>query len=250
MHQAGSQVLVTIIAVMIILIFMGVSMLVVLSYYNNRKLNSMREKERLTREFEQALLKTHLEVQEQTMRQISLELHDNIGQVLSLVNLYLTPIGGPTSDNITNASELLNKAMQDLRRISRTLNPQHLARTGLVHALEQEFKNLESTGKYKASLTVMEDVELAPNQLVILYRMIQEVIQNVIKHAAAKTIEAKVSRSNISISDDGNGFVMEDQGEGIGLYNLRERARVIGATVEVQSQPGKGTIVTFRLNNS
>lgn len=238
------------IAIVIILVIISVFMLVILSYYNSRKIKSIRETETLKREFEQALLKTQLEVHEQTMRQISQEIHDNVGQVLSLVNLNLQTMNGNDKEKIAGTASLVNKAINDLRSLSRSLNPESLARTGLVQLIRNELHQLEKTGRFKAQLHAEADMDVPPDQLIILYRMFQEVLNNIIKHSGASAIEVAVTENKISVADNGKGFDQEQQAAGIGLLNLRQRAKVIGAAIQIDSFPGKGTNITFILNNN
>lgn len=245
MPETSSNVLAVIIAVVIILVILAVFILTALVYFNNRKLQSVQEKENLKKEFEQELTRTQLEVQEQTMRQISQEIHDNIGQVLSLVNLNLQTLNSYDPDKISNTSMLVNKAITDLRVLSKTLNPENLSRQGLERLLQQDLLQLERTGRFKTELEFQEEPPLQPGQLLILYRMIQEVLNNIIKHSRADLVKARVNANRVVIEDNGKGFNPDQEATGLGLEHLQQRARVIQAAVSVASAEGKGTIVTF-----
>lgn len=248
MNNTSNEILTVIIAVIVILVFIALFVLVMLIYFNNKKLQNIREKEKMKQDYEQALLQTQLEVQEQTMRQISQEIHDNVGQVLSLVNLNLNTMSTYEADKISNTAELVNKAITDLRNLSRSLNPENIARQGIIQVLRNELKQLEATGKFKTSLNVEDEIALAPGRAVILYRMIQEMISNIIRHSGATEVKACINKSSLSIADNGNGFSDAADQKGIGLGNLKQRAVAIGGTLDVNTVAGKGTIITFNLN--
>lgn len=248
METASNEILTVIIAVIVILVFIALFVLVMLIYFNNKKLKNIREKEKMKQDYEQALLQTQLDVQEQTMRHISQEIHDNVGQVLSLANLNLQTMMVYDSTKINNTSTLVNKAITDLRNLSRSLNPENIARQGIIQVLRNELAQLESTGKFRTSLKVEDEIALDPKKAIILYRMIQEMISNIIRHSAATEVSASISRLSLSITDNGKGFDNSLEAAGIGLQNLKQRASTIGGTLDVNAVDGKGTIITFKLN--
>lgn len=249
MFEDNSEVLVIIIAVVLILVILSVFFLAMLIYFNNRKIQNIREKEKLKKDFDQALLQTHLEVQEQTMKQISLEIHDNIGQVLSLVNLNLKTLVPGDIEKMNTTAMLVNKAITDLRSLSKSLNPESLGKKRLVDLLKEELQLLERTGTFATQLSVDNDIVLPSNQLIILYRMIQEVLNNIIKHSGATEVNVIVKDRKLTITDNGKGFLQDASYTGLGLNNLRQRGTVIGANVVIEPVIGKGTIVTFSLDN-
>lgn len=248
MPEIPSEILTVIIAVIVILIFIALFVLIMLIYFNNKKLQNIQEREKLKQDFEQALLQTQLEVQEQTMRQISQEIHDNIGQVLSLVNLNLKTLSPDDHIKLNNTSELVNKAISDLRSLSRSLNPENIARQGIIQVLKHELDQLQKTGKFVTSLQIEDDIILQPNKQIILYRMIQEVLNNIMRHSEATAVNASICKHRLVIHDNGKGFSDDTNSPGIGLHNLRQRAKVIGASVNIDSGAGKGTIVTFNID--
>lgn len=206
--------------------------------------------------FEQTLLQSQLEIQEQTLRTISQEIHDNIGQILSLVSLNLNTM--PTSDpgKLKFTDELVTKAITDLRSLSKSLNPERVQQVGLKEALEHELKQLEKTGMYATRLIVEQELEdISPEKTIILYRIIQEVINNIIKHAEADEVTATVSTDAtydiISIKDNGKGFDTNgDNRNGIGLQNIKNRAALISAEVVFLSEPDKGTDIIFKIKKN
>jgi signal transduction histidine kinase len=250
MSKIPSEILTVIIAVIVILIFIALFVLIMLIYFNNKKLQNIREREKLKQDFEQAILETRLEVQEQTMRQISQEIHDNIGQVLSLANLHLKTMIGPDAEKIDATAYLVNKAIDDLRSLSKSLNPEGISRTGLIQVMKNELEQIEKTGQFLTSLSVEGNIQLPSNKLLILYRMIQEVLNNIIKHSEASMIQARIGDDMISITDNGKGFDTQQNLPGSGLQNLKQRAHVIGVSININSSVGKGTSIIFSFNNA
>ena len=206
--------------------------------------------------FEQTLLKTQLEIQEQAFAYISQEIHDNIGQVLSLVRLNLNTFDGiVTEEKLEQTDDLLGKAIKDLRDLSHNLQNNRIHDIGIIESIRQLLLSLEKTGRYKTSLNTSDHFHiLDPNTDIILYRMIQEIINNIIKHASAGIIDIAISSdpdmTNIRISDNGIGFdpaLLKQDRPGIGLHNIANRAKMINATVDVKSAPGNGTIITLNI---
>jgi len=138
-------------------------------------------------QFAQTLLQSKLEIQEQTFHDISQELHDNIGQVLSLVSIHLNTLDpGPDAAKITLMDELLGKVITDLRNLSHSLDADFIRDNGWIGPVQKLLENLKNSGKFTTTVTIDEELPpLGTEKPIILFRMIQEVIQNIIKHAAA-----------------------------------------------------------------
>lgn len=210
----------------------------------------------LSQQFEQTLFKSQLEIQEQTFRNISQEIHDNIGQVLSLAKLNLNTIT-PASDKIALTEELLGKAISDLRDLSKSLNAEKIGDVGLTNAVKQELSIIEKTTGLKTAFVLPELLQngcISREKIIITFRIIQEVLHNIIKHAKAKNIVVsflkKDEKTAIEIKDDGKGFLpdalLETQ-TGIGLKNMKARATQINADFVIHSIPGEGTTVMLTI---
>ncbi|MEJ7692109.1 MAG: sensor histidine kinase [Daejeonella sp.] len=205
-------------------------------------------------EYGQTLLKSQLEIQEQTLRHISREIHDNIGQVLSLVSLNLNTITAPDKEKLVFTNELVTKAIDDLRGLSKSLNPDRVQMIGITESIKTELDQLERTGIFQTSLDIKQDLkEISPEKTIILYRMVQEVLNNIIKHSRADQIvvsfESNEESDQISIEDNGCGFDLGNNSPGIGLQNLRQRASMINAELNITSTINEGTTVSFSLKS-
>ena len=204
-------------------------------------------------EFEQTLLKSKLEIQEHTFNDISREIHDNIGQVLSLVRINLNTLKAPDdTDKVNLMDELMGKAITDLRSLSHSLDADHIRNKGWLTAVTKLLNDLQKTGKYKIEIQYDEDLpELGNDKPIILFRMIQEIINNIIRHAGANTIHLAAKKENfklvIKLSDNGKGFDTDQNSEGVGLQNLKNRSKMINADLSIASESGKGTAITISI---
>jgi signal transduction histidine kinase len=254
MEETQRDIVISIVLTCIIIMVLAVFTLLFFLLFINKKTVLQREKVMMKLNFEQNLLQTQLEIQEQTLRNISQEIHDNIGQILSLVSLNLNLLVTEDISKLNNTIQLVDKAMNDLRDLSKSLNPERVQHIGLKESIEHELRHLERTGRYSTSFDITKAYEeISPEKTIILYRMIQEVLNNIIKHAEATQVVATLSgiekENTISISDNGKGFDVKNSTgvNGIGLQNIHKRAGLINATVEISSEIDKGTTVTFKV---
>ncbi|TMI74028.1 MAG: hypothetical protein E6H09_03605 [Bacteroidetes bacterium] len=236
-----------------LMLMLVIAVVLLFRIYLKRKNKLLLEKELMGIQFEQTLLQSKLEIQEQTFHDISQELHDNIGQMLSLVSINLNTLNAPhENDKIAKMDELLGKALTDLRNLSHSLDSDYIRNNGWTGLVIKLLNNLEATGKFSTSIELDEELpSLGDEKPIILFRMIQEVINNIMKHANAKTIYLKGKKENnilvITIKDDGKGFAENLISEGAGLNNLQNRAKMINAELAINSQPAKGTLVTISI---
>ena len=254
--QANEEVIFTIIIIVIVLVFLGILFLAMLSRNNTRKNRLLFENAKIKKDFEDTLLNTRLEIQEQTLDHISREIHDNIGQSLSLVRLQLNTLSEqPNEEEISYTDELLGKAITDLRSLSHSLNTNSIKQKGFTESVAQALGQLEKTKKFKISLDAGDnEFSISDDHGLILFRVIQEVLNNIVKHANATEIAVKMTshaeKRTISITDNGCGFdtaIADKAGAGIGLKNISERSKIIGAKLSLMSRIGIGTTVLITL---
>ena len=223
----------------------------------NKKRKMLLEKQELKVAFEKTILQTRLEIQEQTFTAISQDIHDNVGQILSLVKVQLNILEQQNSqDNavLTDAKENLSKALTDLRDIAKGLSSERIRMAGLSAAVAQEAERLNRTGLVHVEFNIMGDEKpTGDQQQLIVFRVIQEALQNIIKHAAAEEVRIALNyepdKLLVLINDDGKGFNLEAVRRdmpGLGLPHMFSRLQLIGGEASVNSQPGRGTQI--RLN--
>lgn len=254
MHEEVPQNIKTLIlSAAMIFIALAVFIIFIVLLFNRRRNKLISDKTALQALHSQALLQTQLEIQEQTLKTISQEIHDNVGQVLSLAKLNLNTLdldtGSSREEKIDKSIQLVSKAINDLRDLSRSLNGDKIADLGLRDAIDNELKIIQNTGVLQTSLTIDGlPYPLQSQQEMVIFRIVQESLNNAVKHSKAKNIniliEYRPSHCSITIADDGKGFdanLLEATQSGIGLKNMQNRASLINAYFSIESAPGKGT---------
>jgi len=238
-------------------IVLAISVFILFRGYQLRVLKHQREKGK----FQQILLQTQLEIQEQTLRTISQEIHDNIGQTLSLAKLNLALEDEQQSGGnikVASSHQLVSKAIQDLRDLSRSLNTDYVAEMGLIRSIEYELEMISKTGVIKTNLQVEgQQRKLDKQKELILFRIVQESLNNIIKHAAADRLSVTANYQPqellITINDNGKGVDLAPLNEngnavfGLGIRNMDNRAKLIGADFSMASTIGAGTTVNIKL---
>ncbi len=261
MQEINQQVVATIVAALILLILIGVIMLLLAVYYHNNKKRHFVEKEHLKSSFKQELLKAQLEMQEQTLSHVSQEIHDNIGQVLSFVKLSLgtaATLGDVEKDErILESKELVAKAITDLRDLSKSLSIDSFAAKGFIPSIKAEIDRINKSKLIHVDFKVKGKAHSVGEQTeLVLFRILQESINNTLKHANAEvlniTLQYDPDLLTLAVADNGSGFDKDEaiSRNGSGLKNIRNRANLIGATVEIKSSPGNGSEIKVSLNPS
>lgn len=230
----------------------------ILFEYRKRQVRHITEKMELRQRYNDEVLKTQIEVQEQTFKYIAEELHDNIAQMLSLVKIKLYKAKSKTTDEqviagLDTGTELLSKTMDDLRTLSHTLSGGLITRIPFEKSLENELNYIRDD-ETQATLRVSgETREIAPDKKLMAFRIVQESINNAIKHGKARNIIVslvyKTDVVTLAIEDDGTGFDtgLMNAGNGLGLQNMRLRANMLGR-FSIVSGKQKGTTITLNIN--
>lgn len=255
--MASQEITHIIIASSIILVLFGIFLFSIMMLYEKRKKEYKQGLVAQQEAFGKELLQSRLEIQEQTFKTISQEIHDNIGQVLSLAKLNLNTLDGQdwtkSNEKILDAKTLVSKAIQDLRDLSKTLSPDTIAGMGLIRAVEIELILIQKTGASSTELTVIgHAIRTDPQRELILFRIVQEALHNIIKHAQATKIQVIASfledRLVLNILDDGIGFdTAQASGSGSGLQNMQSRSHLIGAMFHIETSSNEGTKIQINL---
>jgi len=209
--------------------------------------------ERVARE---SLRRVHA-AQEVERRRLARELHDETGQALTSILLELRSLedaveGEAAARAVARLRELAVTTLQDVRRLAVELRPKALDDFGLVPALERLTDTFrEQTGLGVDFVASLGDEALSPEASTALYRIVQEALTNVVKHAQARHVSILVTRKNaavaVVIEDDGRGFDPELPGEGFGLEGMRERVELLGGSLRVESSRGAGTTIAVEV---
>ena len=257
--EIGEESLTTLILLGTIIVIFFVAFVVMLSYLFTTKKNKLiQEKQLMKTQFEQELLQTQIEIQSQTLQTISQEIHDNVGQVLSLAKLNLGTIEVPENTSnqtkINDTKQLVSKAINDLRDLSRSLYGNKIAELGLADAIDNELRILQNSGQFKTSFKKTgEPFKLEPQKEMVVYRMLQESLNNAIKHSKAQNIDVilkyETGGFRLSMTDDGIGFDLQNNVRGHGLNNIETRIKAVGGSVDFDTMPNAGfrTVVEIPL---
>ena len=198
---------------------------------------------------QKAILQATVEGQERERSEIGKELHDNINQMLASVKLMITASiskTGHTDNFLQEGIKLTDECIQEIRRLSNSLIPLREREMELIEAIEAVAGRIKSTSKLEFSLSLSSDLaeKLDNNQQLTIYRITQEQINNILKHAMANKITISLQEENenavLFITDDGVGFCKTDKKEGIGLKNMKSRSELLNGKFSIESEPGKG----------
>lgn len=215
-----------------------------------------KEAERKVGEHQQILARATLQAQENERHQLGLELHDNITQILATVKMYIEVLRGDPEDwheLVERSSHYLNLAITETRQLSHTLIAPSLGELSLSDVLG----NLAQTAKASLGPAVEfidhtpPDLRLDRDKALMLYRIAQEQLQNICKHARASkawmVLSASAREIALSISDNGVGFVPTARSEGIGLKNIRSRVQWLAGKMSLDTAPSKGCTLEVTL---
>ncbi len=200
-----------------------------------------------------------VEAQEAERRSLSRELHDEVGQSLSVVLLelrqMLSGLGGARSDEIRQHAEIIKSQVEGTVRVVRNmallLRPSMLDDLGLIPALRWQAREVSKNTNLDVSVsTEIEAEDLPDEHKTCIYRVVQEALHNCVRHAHAEKVRIAVQERDgelkLTIQDDGRGFDAKHT-KGLGLLGMEERATHLGGTFHVQSAPGQGTTLTLTL---
>lgn len=249
MSQTVSDIAFIVIAGTVLMLLMSGFIVFMVVMHRNKQLKNRHQLLRLKSDYEHAILNSQVEIQNQTFMHVGRELHDNLGQVLSLIKLNLA---AGTDDGIRNSRQLLATAIHDMRLLSKSLNLDWAEKMSLQDFARNELLKLEKTGALSTRFFAETPFDIADVQKrVVVFRIIQECLNNILKHASANQVIISISKKDgkevLEISDDGIGFVETGIQAGSGLMNIRQRAALIGGEVQWESHVGKGTKFSLKL---
>jgi two-component system NarL family sensor kinase len=231
----------------IIAFFLALTVVLLFAIFQKRKNKLLRAQELAENRFREEIIEAEVEIREETLRNISWELHDNIGQMLTLAKIQLQN-ADESPEAIHEASDTIGKCLMELRSLSKLINPDTFKSLSLVEALTLEIQRFNRMKYLEATLEFSEETfNLDKKVEVVIFRMLQEFFTNTIKHSKASKLEVRIDYDDTTLQieaiDNGVGFDSSqmDRFKGIGLSNIRNRAELIKAKVEIISRKGEGT---------
>ncbi|HZF63914.1 MAG TPA: PAS domain S-box protein [Chitinophagaceae bacterium] len=198
------------------------------------------------------LLSAVLEAQENERREIAYELHDNVNQILTTCKILLeNEVTANDSVYVKNTYKYLQVAIDEIRNLSHRLNPAQLEDIGLENSIKELLLRMNAAGKFAAQFNVNDSAALKKldyKTSLSLFRIIQEQLSNVVKHANASqvriTMEISKDFLDLEISDNGKGFDTKTTIKGLGLKNIRNRAEFHRGTTYIAAAPGEGCLLS------
>jgi signal transduction histidine kinase len=213
----------------------------------------------LEKEYEQKLATAIIETQEKERKEISMEMHDNVNQLLSATLLYLglaaksIPHEKEVVDLLGNCNNYVNDAIKDIRKLSHRLTPHAMEDVSMREIFEWLLEPMNETNQFAVNLYMNEyDNNLISNTIQThLYRILQEQLTNIVKYARASQVDVRISVKSCSveirIKDDGIGFDSHAPRKGIGLKNINSRAQLLSGTMAINTAPGEGCELLIKI---
>lgn len=215
------------------------------------------DKERMLFDHQNKLLLARIEEQERTMDEISREIHDHIGQMLSFAKMNMFSISAHATvaaqkETIETVQSLLAQLMIDVQNISHNLNGEFIRKRGLITIIDDELKYINAPGRFLCSMVVNGDaVSFEPQSELLIYRIAQEAMHNATKHSRASALTVTLTYDGdifaMEIADNGVGFQADSLSEmkGIGFLNMVQRANLLNGTFAIDAAPGNGCRIMF-----
>ena len=198
-----------------------------------------------------------LQAMEKERARIAADLHDDLGPILSVTKFqvdFAKQSQRVEKEELDKASEHLDTLIERIREIANDLMPTALQRKGLVPALEEFISQVNSTGPLQIKFTHDTIDALGEDKVIHIYRTVQELIHNCIRHAAATNLEIQLHKKNGTLRllcrDNGKGFnvkIRTAESTGIGLRSLKNRTEILGGAMAIESKPAKGTAFLFTI---
>lgn len=229
-------------------------LLVSVLLFNRHRLKQKNEYQQKLNQQQKEQAAAVMETQEMERKRIAEDLHDSLGHLLSIIKLNLQTLPDEQKKYYVSSLQLLNQASAEIRNISFDLMPQTLEEEGLVAALNELADKIRSSSLFDIILRVhdMENFTFDKQTKFNIYRIVQEAVNNILKHAEAKEISIQLINQKdyltIMIEDDGKGFnTKEMKMSGRGLSNITARSEWLDGTITIDSTPGRGTTIAIEI---
>ena len=252
MEQESTTALILITTLTVLLLI--VVIIIIFSIFQNRKVKFLFEQKEAEQRFEDEIIKSQLETQEQTLQNISWELHDNVGQLLSVAKMQLNMLEPKVANGqkgiLDETSEIISQSLQEIRTLSKLLNPETVKNMGLERSIELELQRFNRLNFLNAHLNIIgEPIEINQKDEIILFRILQEFLSNTVKHSKTPKLEVTLTYTKehltIKAQDFGVGFDEDEIEKGSGLINMKSRAKLIDTQFSLLSKKDKGVILTL-----
>lgn len=260
--QVNSDIFFTLLVVVVMMLVISGFTVYILLLSQKRKARLLRQQQEMKENYEKEILRTQIEIRDQAMNDVGRELHDHISQVMALVKLNvdrlnITGLDAVNSKRLVDTKDLVGEVINDIRMLSKTLNSELILQSGLVASIRHELERVNRLNIIDCRLKIEGDeYELPPNKAFVVFRIVQENLHNILKHAQCRNVLTKLSytpeRIILSQQDDGKGFNVAQtlsSPSGSGLINMQRRASLINAELVITSNPGDGAMLMLVIKN-
>ncbi|OMP29713.1 sensor histidine kinase [Mangrovimonas sp. DI 80] len=251
--EAERYLLVYMIAVLVVISSLIIVFFIV---FQKRKNKLVMDKIRQQQAFERELQNAQMEIQEETMKQVGRELHDNVAQLLTYANMQLkmlsSKVSGKTLERVQSTSDIVKESLNELRSLSKSLNNEVVLTLGLEESLSNEMKRLKRLKFKEVTINVEGERRFLKSDKheIILFRILQEFFSNSVKYSKAQTLAVTLNYTSeelvIVALDDGKGFDGVTITKGSGLINMKSRAALVNTSFLLESKLGEGTRLTLK----
>jgi signal transduction histidine kinase len=261
MEQSAKEIVYFILTVTAVILLLVVAIVSLLLVSRNRRLKHSNEILTMNAEFQQELNQTKHEVMELVWNDVSTELHDNVGQTLTLALLNLNQIKENDYGQVMVTREIISQAMQEIRDVSHMLSKDYWTQFTLKDSLALLEQQLQKLKSIKTSFTVPVEINfLGKDKEILVFRVIQELVNNSLKHAKANSILLNInySQDNLSLDYSDNGTGLMDQSlnksPGLGLNSIKTRMELCSASWKINREKGEGfhfeALIPIRRNSN
>jgi len=249
MSSPNTQVYIVILTGIFLMLMMVAFVISMVLIHRQKQLKNQQQMNMMKAEYENTILNVEKEIQEQTLIYVGQELHDNIGQMLTLAKLYLN---SNNPEQLSESRVLISQTIKEVRSLSKSLNINWVEHISIYEFAATELAKIEKTGLCKTGLTFDDELlDLEKDKKIVLVRLLQESLNNAIKHAQPTLIKVNLHRNEktveCSIIDNGKGFHLHTKSKGMGLNHLNERMKSVGGRSEITSNIGIGTEIKLIL---
>jgi signal transduction histidine kinase len=251
MEQSREIVLFT----MFLVFLLGLVIIFLFLFFQKKKNFLIQKQFEEKKKFDKEINNLQVEIREETLRNISWELHDNIGQMLTLAKIQLQSV--ENNDKISEVKDSIGNILNEVRALSKTINPEFIKQINLLEATKLEVDRFNRLNYIKSKLKVQGHIYQIPNNVeIVIFRILQEFFSNTIKHSQASNLDIEIFFNELELKilakENGKGFDVENvNNSGIGILNIKKRAKLIGAEIELKSKINEGTelIIIYKTKN-
>ena len=251
MEQSREIVLFT----MFLVFLLGLIIIFLFLFFQKKKNFLIQKQFEEKKKFDKEINNLQIEIREETLRNISWELHDNIGQMLTLAKIQLQSV--ENNDKISEVKDSIGNILNEVRALSKTINPEFIKQINLLEATKLEVDRFNRLNYIKSKLKVQGHIYQIPNNVeIVIFRILQDFFSNTIKHSQASNLDIEIFFNELELKilakENGKGFDVENvNNSGIGILNIKKRAKLIGAEIELKSKINEGTelIIIYKTKN-